>query len=475
MKKIQRFPSAPPIVRSQRWRGLPVLAGICLVLGGCASVAPIPLLPAARARAFEQRSLASADLHNYVASHPSGGAARAPITWDLASLPLAAFYFNPDLDRARARAATAEAAVQTASQHPNPSLQLPFGYTANPKAGESAYTFGLGLDIPVETAHKRGYRVAEARQLSLAARRDVGQVAWQVRSRLRSRLVDLSVAREHARVLRAQLQTREHIAQGLDRRLALGEAALPQVLQARANAGQARLAWARAGQQVLDAQAAVAGAIGLPAQALAQTAIHLDAFRTVPPAPSASQAQAQALVNRADVQAALARYEASEAALQLALADRYPDIHLGPGYTFDAGAHKYSLGVSAITLPLFNQNQGAIAEAEARRAQAAADFDAVQARAIGETERGAQALRAALENLHLSAALLRTQQLRRDAMQRALDAGEADALDAARADIDLQNALLSDDDATAEVQRSIGALEGALQGPLPIGLRPGEH
>ena len=54
-------------------------------------------------------------------------------------------------------------------------------------------------------------------------------------------------------------------------------------------------------------------------------------------------------MNRADVRGALAEYAASQSALQLEIANQYPDLHLGPGYgwnTGNAGDNKWSLGVS---------------------------------------------------------------------------------------------------------------------------------
>jgi outer membrane protein TolC len=66
----------------------------------------------------------------------------------------------------------------------------------------------------------------------------------------------------------------------------------------------------------------------------------------------------------------LAEYNASQSALQLEIAKQYPDIHLNPGYEFDQGDNKWSPGLT-VTLPILNQNKGPIAEAEAKRTEAA--------------------------------------------------------------------------------------------------------
>jgi outer membrane protein TolC len=96
------------------------------------------------------------------------------------------------------------------------------------------------------------------------------------------------------------------------------------------------------------------------------------------------------LQGRSDIQSALAEYAAAEADLQLQIAKQYPDVHLSPGYQYDQGDNKWSLGVT-FELPLLNQNQGPIAEARARRLESAARFTELQAKVIGEIDRASAA------------------------------------------------------------------------------------
>ena len=80
-----------------------------------------------------------------------------------------------------------------------------------------------------------------------------------------------------------------------------------------------------------------------------------------------------AALNRSDILGALADYAASQSALQLEIARQFPDMHIGPGYLLDQTDNKWTLGAT-LTLPVLNQNQGAIAEAKARREEMAARF-----------------------------------------------------------------------------------------------------
>jgi hypothetical protein len=79
-----------------------------------------------------------------------------PKAWDLRLLTLAAFYFSPTLETARARSAAAEAVIVTAGARPNPTVTLSPGIP-------SPYLLGFDLEVPVETAGKRGYRLEAAR------------------------------------------------------------------------------------------------------------------------------------------------------------------------------------------------------------------------------------------------------------------------------------------------------------------------
>jgi len=166
--------------------------------------------------------------------------------------------------------------------------------------------------------------------------------------------------------------------------------------------------------------------------------------------------------------AALSEYEASQAALQLEVARQVPDIHLGPGYEFDAGAHKFMLAASGISLPIFNRNEGPIAEAVARRKEIAARVNATQAQAIDETDRAIQNYHLALENLYLAESLFASQQRQWRDAQKTFNAGEADRLTLILAEYAFYATTLARQEARVQVQREIGQLEDAMQRPLSM-------
>ena len=69
----------------------------------------------------------------------------------------------------------------------------------------------------------------------------------------------------------------------------------------------------------------------------------------------------------------------------------------------------WSSGASAFELPVLNQNQGPIAEAAARRAEAAARFNALQAKVLADIDAAVESFRATEKSLALLQDLAATQ------------------------------------------------------------------
>lgn len=433
----------------------------CACVAGCAHYEPQPLTADSVQAGLEQRTLDAPALLAFVREHLQ---CPAP-PWDVDALTLAAWYYSPELDKARAQHQASAAAVLTAAQPPVPTLSLPFEYNTTASDGESPYTVGIGLDIPIETAGKRGYRVAQAQLLSTAARLDIGATAWRVRQRLRAQLLAFWDAGARANLLQSQLALRLQLLKMLERRRALGEASSPELYTVRAQVAgdRARLLQAKRDQAV--ALAAAAGVIGIPAGALQQQPLDLRAFDAPARAPRRDGLLDAALRNRADVQAGLARYEASQSALQLAMANQYPDIHLGPGYTFDAGAHKIVFDLTGLSIPLPRNNRGPIAEATAKRRLAAAQVQATVASALADVDRAFAGWPPAAAALTSARDALAEQERLVHAAAAALRAGEEDRPNLLRSELDAAAARLTVQQALLDLQKAAAAIEFAVQRP----------
>ena len=419
---------------------------------------------------YRSRSLMDAGLRDFMDAQPIG----KPTAWPLAELNLdtltnVAFYFHPDLDTARARIATSAAAVITASTKPNPTVSGSAGYT---DAGPSPFVLRFGLDWPIETAGKRGYRTARANHLTEAARISLGETAWQVRSRVRSALLEHLLASRELELLRQEIAIRGEAVGIYEKRLAVGEGSRPEVDPSRTALTLLQVSMQRAIGAEKETRAALEASVGLALGALEGVGVAWSSLDQ-PPAEERvpiRNVQRAGLLNRLDIQRLLAEYAASESALQLEAARQYPDIRIAPGYSFGDGNNSYFMGPTFV-LPLRDRSKGTIAEAEARRADIAARFLAQQAAAIDQMERALIRYRAARSEFREADSVLKDLlEDREQRIQRQLQAGEADRLALVSVRVDGAAAARARLSALRAAQSALGALEDAVQFPLEAGV-----
>jgi outer membrane protein TolC len=444
------------------WKRLLPLAGI-LSLAGCAAqrYRPAPIVASATASRFESRNLADANLQSFVEQnlgHPVSP--WPPTTWDLQTLSLAALYFNPALDSARARVAGTEAALVTAGARPNPSLSIAPGIP-------TPYLLTLDFSIPIETAGKRGHRIQVASNLDQAARFDLADSAWTVRSGVRAALLNYIIASQNLELFRSEENVRNDQVNILEQIFSAGELPRQNVDLARIELSKAHLAISTTEGQVSEANAALAAAIGIPVAGLRKAQFSWPGMDNPPSTESLSpeEVQRHAVLNRLDIRRALAQYAAAEAGLQLEIAKQYPDINIGPGYTYEETHSFFTFGLSTI-VPLFNRNQGPIAEAEARRKEAAAAFLERQAQVIARSERALAVYTAALKELSEAESLSKLQENQMQITQQAIRSGTDIRVSLDSVEIQIWILARARLDALARAQKVLGDLEDAVQHPL---------
>src|SRR5216683_2289938 len=437
-----------------------------LLLTGCAvqRYRPAPIVASATASRFASRNLADSSLQSFEEQNLGRTVSPwPPKTWDLQTLSLAALYFNPALDSARARVAGTEAALITAGARPNPTFSIAPGIP-------SPYLLTLDFAIPIETAGKRGYRVQNARNLDQAARFDLADSAWTVLSGVRLALLNYLLASRNLELLHSEEQVRTDQINILERILSAGEITRLEVDPARIEFSKTEVGVRAAEGQVADAKAALAAALGIPSASLRDAEFSWPDM-DIPPTPeslSAPEIQHEAVLNRLDVRRSLSQYAAAEAGLQLEIAKQYPDINLGPGYTYEERNSFFTVGLST-SIPLFNRNQGPIAEAEAHRKEAAAAFLQTQAQVIARSERALAVYTAALLELAEAQSLSQLQETQLQIVQQTIRAGANYRLSLDGVQIQLSILARAHLDALARAQRALGNLEDALQRPLAPG------
>lgn len=440
-------------------------AVLCAIgAAGCVSFQPRPLDPYRSEAEYRERSLASPGLRAFVGERdPERAREWPPASWDLGSLTLVGLHFSPELEVARARVGAVDAAVQTAGGRPNPDVDLDATHRLGDSKQESPWSLALAPSLTIETAGKRRYRIERGRSLAEAARLDLADGAWHVRSRIRRRLLDHVLALSELDRLREEEAARLEAVARLGKRLAVGAVSRPEVATARSDQERTSLGVSVAQGKVTETRAALAEALGMPAAALAEARFSWPDVERLPAEEmlSPQKAHRAGLLNRLDVRRALAEYAASEAALRLEIAKQYPDLRLGPLY----GQNRFGLGLG-LPVALLNRNRGPIVEAEARCSESAARFSALQAQVIAETDGALAGYRASLDQLGAARAIEGTLETREAAARRAVEAGELDRFAVLGLRLERLAAASARVDAVHKAQAALGALEDALQRPL---------
>ena len=267
-----------------------LLTGFCIAallagcLYGCATYHPEPLDGVKTAQQLGSRSMSNPGLCQYLKANPDTKlSCSPPPQWNLAALTLAGFYYSSDIAVADARVREADAAIVTAGARPNPRIGL--GPQYGVRSIPNFVPWGIGtfsLDLPIETAGKRGYRTAEAQSLADAARLAAGETAWAVRSRIRAALLqymldgrarDLSVREEEtlARVVRL-----------FEQRVNAGGASEPELYLAQSSLQDAKLKLIQIDARVSVDRNVLSAALGVPLQALDSVAYSWPGFDSPP-------------------------------------------------------------------------------------------------------------------------------------------------------------------------------------------------
>jgi len=448
------------------WLLLLMLAGA--FFPGCLHYEAMPLDAAASLDALSGRSLSDPGLREFIEANMDQAPDRWPLSsWNFHTLTLAALYFNPDLEVARAKLAEAEAARITAGERPNPVIGLTPAYNVSTPSGLgiSPWILGINFDFPLEIAGKRNLRLSEGLHLSDAARMELAGAAWKIRSDVRKAMVDLWAAEKGRTLYRQKLAVASALARIMEARYEAGDVDRNELMSARLLEQQARFESEAAAGAAETALIHLAVSTGLASHGLEGVEIDLSAFETIPEEIPTADARKTALLNRADILGALSAYAASETALRLEIARQYPDIDLGPAYEYDQGEDKWGIGFQ-LTLPVLSRNRGPIAEAEAKRKTAAVEFTALQSTVLGEIESAAVAFRAGRRQVAAAEEMFEQARQQAGVVERQYSAGAVSRQEALSSKLEEISADSIRLESLAAAQTSLGELEYALQTPL---------
>ncbi|MGC8594410.1 MAG: TolC family protein [Candidatus Kryptoniota bacterium] len=395
-----------------------------------------------------------------------------PDKWDFNMLTLAALYYNQDIKIAEAEFGISKAKVITAKQIPNPVVSLVPEFISNPGL-LSPWAPAIGTGAQIETAGKRHDRVSVALAEEQSNFYNLLQKAWSIRSHLRKSLLDYYIAERRLDLLRRELEVKGKISALSKLEYQLGEISLDEFNVVQTSFISAGLSYEEAKSHLSEAKRRVASAVGITEAHLEsdllspEPRIVFDFLNKIPDTSEIPRGKVikEALLRRPDILSALSLYKAAESNLRLEISRQYPDVTIGPGYKWDEGINKWNIAIS-LSLPIFNMNAGPIAEAEAKRERAEANFMKLQTEAIVGTESALNQYQIAFSNYLRSDSLLRTVNSLYNGMEKMVKEGEMSKLDeynylVIRLDAELQ--LIN---AVEKVQQALSGLEDEVVAPL---------
>lgn len=355
--------------------------------------------------------------------------------WDLNELTLAALYFNPKLDVAKAQLALANNAINTANQRQTPTINAIAARSNRANGDINPFSYGLDVSIPIVTNHKREIQVEEAEHLRDAAQISVAETAWQLRSQIAKDLIDFHENLALQQLLTLELKLHTNIVSMLEKRVATGLVGNNSASDAKLLQQKSQITLQMLSTQLAEIKATLAADIGVnndQNNAIAIKQIALDDVLKQQSSLIASGNQLQvlqqnALLNRLDIRRSLAKYAAAEAKIKLEVAKQTPDIVLSPGYVYEYGDKIWSLGFSSL-LNLLKKNQTLIAEATNLREIEGAQFEALQSSIIGDLNSAIASYQSSLQQMQQTQRQLDMQLNLQKNLQKQFDVGLTDRL-----------------------------------------------
>ncbi|HYL98289.1 MAG TPA: TolC family protein, partial [Blastocatellia bacterium] len=296
---------------------------------------------------------------------------------------------NKSLVAARESLRQAEARLKQARTRPNPVITTN-GSTDAPFANEGEGSYELSFSLPIELGGKRAKRMKVAEASIELAKSQIADAERILIAQLRALFFDANSAASRLEMLDRQAELNQRTLQIMKVRLDSGDAS-------RLDSSLLSISINQIEDQRLQARNELEGLV-LQVKALSGMAPDETLTLRADSKPreltlTREEALAQALANRPDLRAAEIREEIAGAGIDLARAQAVPDLSAFAGYSHEtrvdelpanAGQAAGSAGRSvtresiltigvSVPLPLFNRQQGNIAESVSQLSQAQAE------------------------------------------------------------------------------------------------------
>jgi outer membrane protein, heavy metal efflux system len=350
--------------------GLPVA-----LISGCVSYEPKPLDPRTELAALNARELPTGRLVTLLPAVPGTA---GPLTFDLsdgmseAELMAIAVTLNPDLQAARASVGETEALLIAARTLPNPEIGVGFGIGL---LGTNGFKLDTDLLFELLKPGERAARQAVASARIVASRAEVLAKEYEVAAETRRLVFDVLVTEQTIAVLDAELSLRQQAADLLRRRRGVGEANDLDVSAVDLELVEVQRDRRLAGVELEQAKLALNRVAGLPPQTvipleLSGKPLDIPIFEGF----QAGELDERILSARLDLKAREADYQVAEEALRHAVSRQYAKLKVGPLYEHEGVSENFAGIAASVEIPIFDRNQGEIAERTAARDRVRAEY-----------------------------------------------------------------------------------------------------
>ena len=358
-------------------------------------------------------------------SMPIGATAQTAPQWTLSTALEIAFNNSPVLRAKQSERLEAVGYQISAETYPyNPEVSLELADRRSP--GRSATDLGLSVSQEIEIAGQRRRRLAIAEQQLAAVDANLVHQQQLLAYQVESTFAETVAARELLEVAKTETSLAREVLVLSERRLERGAATQIEVNLARASAGRAERSLHRARASYASARSRLAEIAGADPQTppVPVGDLSLPAPETL----AVEDLSALAVELRGDLLAAGRREKAAAAAIRLAVAESKPNLVVGSFFQREETTDDILGATISLAIPLFNRNQGRIAESRATQSRLGYEREelylAVKREVIAAFSR-LQAARAAAE--HLRDQVLGTLDENVYLLQRSFEAGRIGA------------------------------------------------
>jgi len=366
---------------------------IAITLSACyQSYQAKPLQPEVSSQDLLNASPEQAGFKQYVTSQmPAAG---WPVQrWDISTLTAAAIFFHPALKVVKSNYDVAVADLKVAGLKPQVGFNALVSRSNKTSDEVDPSSNVVGLSIPIVTAGKTEIAQEIAKHQVHTAEIQIGEAAWGLRNQLSLDLIDRAEKQAMLKNIAKLKTVQAALLAAYRKRLDAGMIGKSEILTIQLQYDQTASQLQQMQSSLSLVEQKIMHDAGLSDEQ--QSKINILSFDMDEPLRKTNQYKSllkssasirkEALVNRMDIQRALATYAQAESKLKLQIAKQYPNISIDPGIEFSFGDFIWMLGINSL-ISTASYNDTLLTQAKQVRENEAAKFYALQYQVITLSE-----------------------------------------------------------------------------------------